>query len=156
MLQDRKAKHLRRLSAPETVARLGRRCTQSGARLGTFEGVRERHGEQSSDRLIFELVQQAMQGGYIEAGSRRVVHQHPVFSLGLPTHRDKAVADRFGARCPAGIYRFYALDRADVLSVELVIARENHEHHVDNHRAVQRVDRPPEQRHACDRGVLLR
>ena len=81
MVEDRVAEHLRRLGAPQPAARLGRCRAHPGADFGALERIAQRYGEQSADRLVLELVQQAMQRRHVDARSHGIVHQHPVFGL---------------------------------------------------------------------------
>jgi len=74
--QHPEAKHLRRLRAPETFARL--RPHDARVVVDTFQCVRDRQCEEAADVVVRELALQSQRAVRVDARPRGIVHHNPV------------------------------------------------------------------------------
>jgi hypothetical protein len=94
------AEHLRRLRLPQPFARHG--LEDAAVFVGALQGIGDRHREQATGIVRAHRGDQVFDHGHRQAGSRRIVHQHPIvadFNLAaeFAGHRPQAVGDTLRA-----------------------------------------------------------
>ena len=97
--EQRVAEHLRRLRAPQSLARNG--GGHALVLVGLLGRVGERHGEQSAHGIVADLVDELLYHS-VPAGTRGVVHHHPVVGTSRSARCTSALRTVSGPLSAAG------------------------------------------------------
>ncbi len=146
------AEHLRRLRAPQPLAR--QRAQAATAVIRLFHGVRDGHREQAADRVAPTGGDEPFEVLPSQAGPCRVVHQHPVARLGRD-ERLQPVQHRGCARRSAGDRRHAPAQRERQALEAPVPAREHDDAAGDALHRAERAQAVLEQRPAGNSQVGL-
>ena len=150
--QDFVAEHLRRLRAPQRLARLGPDDARVVAQ--SLQRIRHRHGEEATDVVILERLPKAQRFLPGQAGPHGVVHDDPVVGGDVFEARER-VANRLGARRAAAAEQRHARGNGDCRFEPVVVGREHDVRARERKVREEAVERVLQHRLAAQRQVLL-
>ena len=150
------AEHLRSLRLPQLRAIFRAHHARRGSiGVAALQRIGHRNRQQASDAIVTELRDQPRECFARRAGSRRIMHQHPVVVATGSGQRLQRVADGIAARSAATTQDSHAVARAN-FPIELhVVPRNGHGDAIEAQRIAQTIERARKQRPSGQTRILL-